>query len=169
MSLSKFIQRLSGSFHQPWWQSPCICPGAASRHRCALACTCNRYSFDRLAAFAVSATCLQEVLACSALPLVSFQDSQRSSLLSWNGLLKCLLTWSNLSLLTQPGLQQRQPLCKMLSRDWELPLQNYVNFRQAMLPCKRHLSFCSGMRRQPAASRRSGTRLVCWYIIQALK
>lgn len=39
MSLSKFVQRLSGSFYQPWWQSPCICAGVASRHRCVLACT----------------------------------------------------------------------------------------------------------------------------------
>ena len=145
MSLSKFVQRLSGSFYQPWWQSPCICAGVARRHRCALACTYERCNSDLRASFALSATCLQVVLVCSALPLVSSQDSQRSSLLSLNGLLKCLLTWSKLSLLTQPGLQQRQPLCKMLSRGWGLPLQNNANFREAMLPCKRHLSSCSGM------------------------
>ena len=57
MSLSKFVQRLSGSFYQPWWQSPCIFAGVASRPRCAPACTCKRYNSD-LASFALRAICL---------------------------------------------------------------------------------------------------------------
>lgn len=59
------------------------------------------YTFDLIA---LSAPCLQVVQACSALPLALFQDSQRTSLLSLNDLLKCWLNWSKLSLLTKPGL-----------------------------------------------------------------